>query len=56
MEWKLRMQLFREKHFRCDNYIEPVWTVSKSFENLGIGFEAQEEGFIYYTGEDLYCL
>ena len=43
MEWKLRMQLFREKHFRCDNYIEPVWTVGKSFENSGIGFEAQEE-------------
>ena len=46
MEYRLRMQLFREKHFACDNYIEPVWIVSKSFENTGIGFEAQEQQLI----------
>ncbi len=43
MEYRLRVQLFREKHFRCDNYIEPVWAIRKSYSNTGIGFEAQEK-------------
>ena len=38
MEYGLRVALFREKHFRCDNYIEPVWVVSKSYSNTGHGF------------------
>ena len=43
MEYSLRVALFREKHFRCDNYIEPVWEIRKSFTNTGIGFEAKEQ-------------
>ena len=43
MEYFFRVQLFREKHFRCDNYIEPVWVVGKSFTNSGIGFETEEK-------------
>lgn len=43
MESFLRVQLFREKHFRCDNFIEPVWVVNKSFSNSGIGFEIEEK-------------
>ena len=43
MEYQLRVQLFREKHFRCDNYIEPVWAIQKSFESTGIGFASDEE-------------
>jgi hypothetical protein len=31
MEWGLRMQLYREKYFKCDNFIEPVWRVFKSY-------------------------
>ena len=43
MEYFFRVQLFREKHFKCDNYIEPVWVVNKSFSNSGIGFEIEEK-------------
>ncbi|MBO7404896.1 MAG: hypothetical protein J6V24_08025 [Clostridia bacterium] len=43
MEYGLRVALFREKHFRCDNYIEPVWVVSKSYSNTGHGFSIREE-------------
>jgi len=43
MEYRLRVQLFREKHFRCDNYIEPVWVIDKSFSSTGIGFEIEEK-------------
>ena len=43
MENFFRVQLFREKHFKCDNYIEPVWVVSKSFTNSGNGFEIEEK-------------
>ncbi|MBR4205073.1 MAG: hypothetical protein IKQ92_06325 [Clostridia bacterium] len=43
MEYGLRVALFREKHFRCDNYIEPVWVIGKSYSNTGNGFEVEEE-------------
>ena len=43
MEYFLRVQLFREKHFACDNYIEPVWVVRKAYDSTGIGFEIEEE-------------
>lgn len=43
MEYFFRVQLFREKHFKCDNYIEPVWVVHKSFTNSGNGFEIEEK-------------
>ena len=43
MEYRLRVQLFREKHFKCDNYIEPVWTISKASRSTGIGFEIEEK-------------
>ena len=29
MEYSLRVALYREKHFRCDNYIVPWWGVGK---------------------------
>ena len=32
MEYGLRVALFREKHFRCDNYIEPVWVIGKAMK------------------------
>ena len=43
MEYSLRVQLFREKHFRCDNYIEPVWVIDKASSSTGIGFSIQEK-------------
>lgn len=43
MEWNLRAALFRERHFACDNYIEPVWPVYKSFRSTGNGLSAKEE-------------
>lgn len=43
MEYGLRVALFREKYFRCDNYIEPCWVVGKSYSNTGIGFGGREE-------------
>ncbi len=42
IEYFLRKWLFREKYFNCDNYIEPVWVVWKSYESTGIGFEPNE--------------
>ena len=42
MEWKLRTELFREKHFACDNYIEPVWPVYKSYRSTGNGLGGKE--------------
>lgn len=42
MECSLRRNLFREKHFRCDNYIEPVWPVYKSFSSTGNGFNPED--------------
>ncbi len=43
MEYKLRSALFREKHFRCDNFIEPVWVLRKTYTNSGNGFEIKEQ-------------
>ncbi|MBR3715482.1 MAG: hypothetical protein IKM18_06210 [Clostridia bacterium] len=43
MEYGLRVALFREKYFNCDNYEVPVWKVYKSFSNTGIGFEMKEK-------------
>jgi len=43
MEYGLRVALYREKYFRCDNYIEPYWVVSKSYSNTGTGFSIREE-------------
>ena len=43
MEYGLRVALFREKHFRCDNYIEPVWVIGKAMSNTGDGFAIEEE-------------
>ncbi|MBR0143342.1 MAG: hypothetical protein IJM21_04105 [Clostridia bacterium] len=43
MEYRLRIALFREKHFRCDNYLEPVWVVKKALTNSGNGFEIDED-------------
>ena len=43
IEYFLRKSLFREKNFKCDNYLEPHWIVYKSFTNTGNGFEVDEE-------------
>ncbi|MGI6495356.1 MAG: hypothetical protein ACOX5G_04585 [Kiritimatiellia bacterium] len=43
MERHFRTALFREKHFRCDNYIEPVFPVGKAFSSTGCGFQLEEE-------------
>ncbi|MBQ8953036.1 MAG: hypothetical protein IJ048_02880 [Clostridia bacterium] len=43
MEYSLRVQLFREKHFKCDNYIEPVWVIGKACASTGFGFEIEEK-------------
>ena len=40
MEYGLRVALFREKYFKCDNYIEPCWVVYKSYSSTGNGLEA----------------
>jgi hypothetical protein len=39
MEYGLRVALFREKYFKCDNYIEPCWVVRKAYTSTGIGIE-----------------
>ena len=31
IEYGLRVALFRDRYFRCDNFIEPYWVVYKSF-------------------------
>ena len=43
IEYRLRTALYREKYFRCDNFIEPFWTVEKSFTSTGNGFEVKED-------------
>lgn len=43
IEWTLRMNLFRHRYFKCDNFIEPCWVVGKSFSKTGIGFEVKED-------------
>ena len=40
MEYGLRVALFREKYFKCDNYIEPYWVVYKSYSSTGNGLDA----------------
>ena len=42
IEDHLRRELFRERHFACDNYIEPVWPVYKSYRSTGNGLSAKE--------------
>lgn len=42
LEWTLRMNLYREKYFKCDNFIEPVWRVYKCFTETGMGFSTKE--------------
>lgn len=42
MEWFLRTALFRERHFACDNYMEPVWPVYKAYSSTGNGLSAKE--------------
>jgi hypothetical protein len=43
MEYGLRVALYREKYLRCDNYIEPVWVIGKSYSDTGNGFAIREE-------------
>jgi len=48
MEYGLRVALFREKYFKCDNYIEPCWVVHKSYSNTGngLGAKAKEDRLV----------
>ena len=43
IEYALRKDLYREKYFRCDNFIEPCWVVTKAFSNTGNGFVGREQ-------------
>ena len=43
MEWNFRAALFRERHFRCDNYIEPVYACYKHHWSTGSGFRIDED-------------
>lgn len=43
IEYSLRVSLFREKYFKCDNFIEPVWPVYKSFSKTGNGLRVEEK-------------
>lgn len=43
MEYEFRVALFRERHFKCDNFIEPTWAVHKSYDSTGNGFFIKEE-------------
>lgn len=38
MEYTFKVALYREKFFKCDNFIEPFWVVGKSFSSTGNGF------------------
>ncbi len=40
MEYGLRVALFREKYFKCDNFIEPCWVVHKAFSSTGNGLDS----------------
>lgn len=42
IEYDLRVGLYREKYFKCDNFIEPCWRVFKSYTDSGLGFEVQD--------------
>ena len=41
-EYFFRERLFREKHFACDNYIEPFFPVWKTFTSTGNGLDVKE--------------
>ncbi|MBQ7298788.1 MAG: hypothetical protein IJW77_02990 [Clostridia bacterium] len=43
IEYALRVGLYREKYFKCDNMLEPFWVVRKSFSNTGNGFAIKED-------------
>ena len=43
MEYGLRVALFREKYFKCDNYIEHVWSVGKTYSSTGNGLAVHEK-------------
>ncbi len=43
MELKFRRALFRERHFACDNYIEPVYPIGMAVGSTGCGIDAVED-------------
>lgn len=43
IEWGFRVALYREKYFKCDNFIEPVSRVYKAYSDTGHGFSIKEE-------------
>ncbi len=43
IETRLRRLLYREKHFACDNYIEPFYSIPKANDSTGNGFEIAEK-------------
>ena len=42
IEYSFRVALFREKYFKCDNFIEPVFAVGKSYSSTGNGLAVTE--------------
>jgi hypothetical protein len=42
IEYDLRVALYREKYFKCDNFIEPCWRVFKSYTDSGLGFKVED--------------
>ena len=42
MEHELRRALYREKYLSCDNFIEPVWPVYKSYSKTDNGLVMEE--------------
>lgn len=43
IEYGLRVALFREKYFRCDNFIEPCFVVRKAYSSTGNGLDRLAE-------------
>ncbi|MEA4823653.1 MAG: hypothetical protein VB111_06020 [Clostridiaceae bacterium] len=42
IEYSFRMNLFRDKYFKCDNFIIPFWGIRKSYSSTGNGFNIRE--------------
>ncbi len=43
MEENFRRALYRERHFRCDNFIEPVYAITRAHWSTGCGFTVEED-------------
>ena len=55
MEYGLRVALYREKYFKCDNYIQPVWVIGKSYSSTGNGFAIEEDRLAVDKNNGIYA-